>query len=402
MYIMVLGATMAVAVIGLSVLTALRIQRRGAEGTIDFAQARLYAQSAIEIGMLRIENDSDWRNTYPSGVWEENKLIGTGMYTLEGIDPDDDNLKNNETDSVVLTGTGYKGEARYKLSVTLVAESAALTCLEVSLQAGADAVFEDPATAWGEQIISANNVIQAIGACTIYPACESVNGFMGAVGPGPTTSGITPREMPDPLTVFEYYIANGTYIIPPSYRIDKHLLSPASNPFGPTTNPQGIYVVDCLGNDLTITKSRIVGTLVILNPGPNSEIKPSVHWEAAVPNFPALLVEGAILMDVGSEPLTESSTINFNPPGTPYEGVEDGDLDDSYPAIITGLVYVSGNLQTANTSAIEGVLVVGGTLQSTGTLTLTYSQTYLTNPPPGFGNVTHMVISPGTWTQVVD
>jgi len=405
MYVVVLGASTAIAVIGLAALTSLRINRHSMELTSDFADARLYARSAIEIGMFRIKEDPNWRTTYPllpDDVWELDQPIGSGTYTLKGVDPDDADFTNNDTDPLVLTGIGMQGEARCMLQVTLVAKTAPLSCLEVSLQAGADAVFEDPSTVWGEQIISANNVIQALGACTIYPNCEAVNGFVGAVQPGSATSGITPREMPDPLTVFEYYIANGTQITPPDYRIDKHLISPASNPFGPTTNPQGIYVINCWGADLTITKSRIVGTLVILNPGPNSEIKPSVHWEAALQNFPALLVEGGIRMDVGSDPLTESSAINFNPPGTPYEGVEDGDLDDSYEAIITGLVYVSDSLQMVNTSVIEGALVVGGTSRTTGTLTLIYSQRYLTDHPPGFGKQLGMDVSPGTWRQVVD
>lgn len=402
MYVAVLGCALVVAVIGLSALTVTRIERSYADATADFARSRLYAQSAIEMGMLRIRNDPEWRTTYPSGVWETDRPIGEGTYTLEGIDPDDNNLKDRDTDPVVLTGTGVRGDTQYKLQVILVADTEPLTCLEVSLQAGNDAIFQDPATVSGNQIISANNTIQAVGSCTINPDCEAVNGFVGAITPGSKTSGITPRTMPDSATVFDYYITNGTLITVPDYRIDKHLISPASNPFGPTTNSQGIYVVDCQSQNIVITKSRIVGTLVLLNTGANSEIKPSVYWEPAVANFPVLLVDGTLKMDVGSTDLTESAAINFNPPGTPYEGAEDGDLDDSYPPIIKGLVYIRNDLFTANSVAIEGVLVVGNTLTSTGVLELNYRQTYLDEHPPGFGATTRMVVSQGTWRQVVD
>jgi len=121
-----------------------------------------------------------------------------------------------------------------------------------------------------------------------------------------------------------------------------------------------------------------------------------------VTNFPVLLVDGTFRMDVGSTDLTESAAINFNPPGTPYEGEEDGELDDSYPPIIKGLVYIRNDLFTANSVAIEGVLVVGNTLTSTGLLELNYRQKYLEEHPPGFGTATGMVISQGTWRQVVD
>jgi len=406
MYVAVLGCAMIVAVIGLSALTMTRIERSFAEGTSDFAQARLYAQSAIEMGLLRIKNDPDWRTTYPNGTWEggetDPRLIGEGTYTLEGVDPNDNNLKDCDTDPVLLTGTGVQGDTQYKLQVILVADTEPLTCLEVSLQAGNDAIFQSPATVSGDQIISANNVIQAVGACTINPDCEAVNGFVGVISPGSKTSGIAPRTMPDSACVFDYYITNGTLITVPDYRIDKHLISPASNPFGPTTNPQGIYVVDCQSQNIVITKSRIVGTLVLLNTGSNSEIKPSVYWEPAVTNFPVLLVDGTLRMDVGSTDLMESATINFNPPGTPYEGEEDGDLDDSYPPIIKGMVYIRNDLFTANSVAIEGVLVVGNTLTSTGVLGVDYRQTYLDGHPPGFGAATGMVVSQGTWRQVVD
>jgi hypothetical protein len=35
-------------------------------------------------------------------------------------------------------------------------------------------------------------------------------------------------------------------------------------------------------------------------------------------------------------------------------------------------------------------------------LNLTYSDVFLNNPPPGFGTAPEMVLSPGTWKQLVD
>ena len=60
-YIMVLGTAMLVAVLGLSALMALCIERRTAEMAGDFGQARLHGQAAIEMGFVRIASDPDLR-----------------------------------------------------------------------------------------------------------------------------------------------------------------------------------------------------------------------------------------------------------------------------------------------------------------------------------------------------
>ena len=402
MYIAVLGCTLAVTVIGLSAVMVTRIERRSAEGAADMIQARLYAQSAIEVGLLRIRDDLDWRVTYPSGEWFAEQPIGTGTCSLEGIDPGDNNLKDADTDPLLLTGVGIQGDARYQFQVTLLAETDPLTCLEVSLQANTDAIFQDSVTIHGIQIVSANNVIQALGHVTVYPDMESVNGFVGALGPGATTSPTVARDMPDPVTVYDYYVTNGTPITVPGYVIEKQLLSPTSNPYGPT-DPQGIYVVDCGGQRLTISNARIVGTLVVLRAGSGSEIRPTVNLEPAVANFPVLLVDGSFMVDTGAGVLSESTTgINFNPPGTRFDGVEDSDLEDTYPAVIKGLVYVSNDLTTSNDAAFEGVVVVGNTFIGTDNVTVNYQGSFLANPPPGFTGPPRMYTSPGTWKRVVD
>ena len=400
MYAAVLGCAMLVTVIGLSALMALRVERRFAEGTADFAQARLYARSAVEMGFDRITRHSNWRQNYPSGVWEADQPIGTGTYTLEGVDPVDNDLRYLNADPVMLTGTGVEGNARYKLQVTLVGESLPLGCLEVALHAGNDLNFNNSIVV-GDQTISANNSVTESGS-TVSPDVEAVNSISGSGYTGTTTTGIAPRSMPDPVTVFDYYIDNGTEITVPGYLIENQLLSPTTNPYGPT-DPQGIYVVDCQTQNFTIRETRIVGTLVLLHAGAGSEITPQVNLEPAVSNFPVLLVEGSFTVNTGATALSESSAgVNFNPPGTPYAGSEDSLIDDSYPAVVKGLVYVSVDLVTNTNSAFEGVVVVGNTFTGPDNVTVNYGSAAHTNPPPGFAEPPQMLISSGTWRRVVD
>ncbi len=363
------------------------------------------------MGMHWIDDDPNWRTTYPNGVWEAERLIGNGTYTLEGTDPDGLALDNNDSDPLVLTGIGFEGDARYKLEVTLTAETQGLTCLEVALHAGTDLSFST-SDVQCNQTISANNSVSESGNCNIFSDVEAVNAISGDDYLGTNTTGITPRTMPD-STVFDYYLANGTTIdyasLPSSKDIAEELLSPDSNPYGPTTNPEGIYVIDCAGAKISIKDSRIVGTLVLLNTGSNSEVRATIHWEPAVANYPALLVSGVINFNFNNTTLSEPiQGTNFNPPGTPYPylgGTSNTTKDDTYPSMIKGLVYVSGDASAdMNHPVFDGVLVVGSTFTVTlqNDIDLTYRSTFLDNPPPGFGAPPKMVLSPGSWEQVVD
>jgi hypothetical protein len=238
---------------------------------------------------------------------------------------------------------------------------------------------------------------------------EAYNGFSGMLGPGSTSFLTSPRTMPDPSTLFDYYVTNGTVIDLASLptqgsipAIERALLSPANNPYGPT-NAQGIYVIDCASSPIYLTDSRIVGTLVLLNTGTDSQIYGSINCEPAVSNYPTLLVKGTIKFSPSGDLLEGSNpATNFNPPGTPYGGATDTDTSDTYPSLLKGLVYVSDEASTSFTPVFEGVLVVGVTMTVNGTVDLTYDSRYFSNPPPGFGGGGQMAVSPGTWNWVVD
>lgn len=406
-YLVVLSYASLVTIIGLSALLALRLQRRAAEGEIDFSQARQHARSAIELGMWMLGNNPAWRDDLPNGVWVENRTIGTGTYTLEGVDPNDGDLGNSILHPLVLTGTGLSGAARHKTQVRLEPVIAPLGCLEVALHAGADLNF-NAITLWSNQTISANNRVDSINS-RIVSSVEAVKAINGTDYTGTTTIGIDPRSMPSGA-VFDYYLSHGTPIsvlsLPTSnlkVQIANVVLSHASNPFGTETNPQGIYVIDCQGREIEIRFSRIVGTLVLLNPGSGSIIRLSVNWESAVENYPALLVSGAMAIGLDATDLSESALgVNFNPPGTPDEDEEDTVLDDTYDSEIEGLIYVSGNLEVSGSNQFKGVVIVGETLNATGTMDLTYRSDYFDNPPPGFIEVPKMRVVAGSWKQVVD
>lgn len=192
-------------------------------------------------------------------------------------------------------------------------------------------------------------------------------------------------------------------------RIRRVLLSPEHNPFGEgVTNPQGIYIIKCHGNIVTIENCRIIGTLVILDPDSDSAIRGAVNWQPAQQNFPALLTDKRLTIATQRNALSEATLYyNFNPPGTPYpypNGQSNANVEDVYPSRIRGLIYSGDQLEIEGSPVIDGQIITAGDLNIYAEqLDLNYSAAALNNPPPGFPAVTRRLrIRPGSWQRVVD
>jgi len=177
--------------------------------------------------------------------------------------------------------------------------------------------------------------------------------------------------------------------------IYRQALGPGVNPFFPyTTNAQGIYWINCAGNKLIIERSRIRGTLLLLNPGSGSCIGAGpIHWSPAVVGYPALMVRADTATDADltiaatNRMLSETENgVNYNPPGASHEDLgQDVDTNDIYPSEIQGLVVVGDDLTAQNNTLIRGQVVVGDDLSmSGGSLEVVYRPDSLLTPPPGF------------------
>ncbi len=216
-------------------------------------------------------------------------------------------------------------------------------------------------------------------------------------------SSVSPDTVPAPVDgLFAYYQSIGTVIeLSAARTFDRVLFSPASNPANTGLNARGIYVINARNNLLRITNSRVLGTLVILNANPASEIGPDVSISPASSDLPAMLVLGSIEFQLENADLRESEVArNLNPVGAPYLGVTDSDTSDAYPARIRGLVYVSQNVVIDDHSAFEGVLWVRGKTSVRATRTLTVRWAPLTSPIPGFSRVSSMRVANEGVTRV--
>lgn len=192
-----------------------------------------------------------------------------------------------------------------------------------------------------------------------------------------------------------------------SYVITRQLITPTTNPYG-LTNSSGIYVINCSGKDVIIADSRIVGTLVLRSPGVGTSIQRSVSWEPAIYNYPAIVAEDVIRIELSSTGLSEGIVgSNLNPSSAPFPfigGTSNTDVIDSYPSKINGLVYSSTDLTFTGNPTIFGVVIVNGDIYVNATsFSLNYQNIYLNDPPPGFSAGTvQMKVVPGTWQRSVN
>jgi hypothetical protein len=198
------------------------------------------------------------------------------------------------------------------------------------------------------------------------------------------------------------------------------VLSPASNPFWPgVTNAEGIYVINLVSvrKPLSILRSRIRGTLVVLNA--EARLHGAGRFEPAVANYPVILTNENLRLWCGGTGAARAvldegkCNVNFNPPGTPFEGAEDTDKADAYEALIRGIVYTTKEADIRYHPVLEGVLVANTYARSglttdplSGTfrtyLDLTHLGLYTRNAPPGFRLPPVLKIAPGSMRQTVD
>lgn len=398
-----------VLVIGLTGVAAQRVRLRVAQNGLDAVEARMNAESGLDVAMQRIADSATWRLVVPpSGDWITNQRVGRGAFSINLTDPSDGVVLGLADDPIVIRSTGSAGSARQILSVRMDSRSDPLSCLGAALCAGGDIVF-GAITAAADQPISTNSTMTASGS-TVNATVESAGAISGSSYTGTKKQNNGTREMPA-NDALDSYIARATPIsilLIPSRRIEKTVLGPGVNPYG-LANAEGIYSINCLGQDLELRDCRIYGTLIITNAAGGVRIRDSVNMETPNLANPAVAVVGPLLLELAPTSLQESSVgANLNPAGVPYSGVTDSDTSDSYPSSITGLVYVTGNLQltpsggNSTGNVIKGTLVVGGKVSADGPLAITYQASLYASPPKGFRGNYRMAITPGSWTQVVE
>ena len=397
-YVFVLGAAMLIATTGI-LATTLQSARLARQRSMD-ATVSVDAEhaAAVEYAIETFENDpsgSAWR-PFSKLVVNAPAMLGTNgtSHVLSLTDPADDNLRTvNLVDDVQLRVESTVGASKRATQLTFGFTQTPLSALSNALIRESE--HHGTITVIGTKATAAS--------LPVRDAAYDANAQTG-VTPAQLSAAIlamnstVPGEVQEPSSeLFAYYRSIGTLItLSTATTYDRVLFSPTSNPAGTGLNARGIYVIDCANKRLMLSESRVLGTLVIINPHRTSRIGPKVSMSPASADLPTLLVDGEMFFDLEDDDLREwdawDADRNFNPSGAPYLGETDSDESDQYPSRIRGLTYVSAKAKIGQNSAFEGVLWVNGGVHVSMSRTLTVRWAPLTAPIPGFTTASSMFV----------
>ena len=411
-YVMVLGVSVLVAVIGVGALLTARIATRAATGSNDAAEADVLATSAVEHALSLINAQPNWRTAYQSGTESPAVPLGRGTFTWRVVDEINGNLADDPAQPVRLYGSGSVGQARRVYSVMLRPDGPALEVLKKT--AHGDAAFNVGSLATVSATggpLSTDGEFRADG--NVNADVEATNcsggGFKGGVN-----NNVRPRPMPSPGAL-DLYLFRAT-----SLRWDRvagglsGALGPGVNPWG-AGNREGIYHVAVpASGQLRIDNARLSATLLVTaGPGARVKVGPSVLWEPPQPYLPSLIVRGngvKVELDSSLTGVTEiAAGQSLNPSGMPYNGSSDSDVLDTYPSELRGLFHVGGtsvevivgaNLRMNGVLLTDGAITAGDSLLNvTVNASFAADPRLFSDPPAGYTLGERMVPLEGSWER---
>ncbi len=408
-YLAVLMASLIVASLAMSAVTTAHYFARDLNEEADFRRAQLAADSALEWAVAKINSANDWRSVHTHNIDSSPQAFGDAVLKYRLLDTDG-NLGDDPMDACDLLVTATVGNARYAWRATLEPAGSALSCLANAASAQQDIELQMFGVWSSDGRFASGSSVSVASFAALTADCATVGGSSGSIYGSLSSIAANDLQIPS-ASVLEPYVAVATAVnasllpkLSGTIQIDKCSLSPAVNSISGEVNSSGIYFIDCGNSPITISNSRLQCTLVLKNVGSGCKVDGSLYWEAARPNYPALLVDGPLELALSRDPLKESSAnVNFNPAGYPFRGVVDASKVTVYPSQIRGLVYCSGRIQLSSGLSqvdIFGGLVSGEKIRGMADLFVHYRDVYLQTPPPGFRSFSQVRLASGSVRRV--
>lgn len=402
-YLVVLSTVTLVIILSVAAAIAARIGVESANASIDAALARRVALSGIDLALSKVDNTLPARDTIndASGVVSDTTYDGVRL-VVSASDPEDGDITGRTDQDLLLTSSASVRRASQKFQVRLTPYSEPISALSKAVSVGGRITFDSVwfrgiGEIWaGENVTASSSTIQLI--------VRSHGVVSGSTYSDTTQSSADMLVMPDPDDVesaLRDYATPISFSSIPSSRIDGRLISAASNPFG-AVNSSGIYIVDIGPGTLRIRDTRIIGTLLVITSGLGKVvIEESVCAEPFIEGYPCLVVIGDVQFDGSGADLKEATeNVNYNPFGSPFEGVVDSDKTDSYGSVLKGIVYVSDDLDVnSNGLSVLGTLIVGDDASFRGRASAIYQS--WEQAAPGFGGGRWKIEEP-TWKRTLN
>jgi hypothetical protein len=255
-------------------------------------QSEFLSPSAMELALTQIQEDSNWRVNYTSGVNTPIALTPrlSAVYSL--TEPDGD-FTDDDTDPVQLSVAALSGNTTHSIVASMLPK---------------------PHPALGYTVF-ANGIIELWSSTTLDGKVYAQDGFFSLSGSTfngsqnlrSSPAGVIASDMsgvnsitlkskplnPDP----SYFITRSTTVISTlgagGYEVKNAVLTESTNTLG-VANPDGIYHVATKGNDLFIEDVFIRGTLVITAaPGDFVTFRGGVFIDEGITGQPSVIITGA-------------------------------------------------------------------------------------------------------------
>lgn len=126
-YILILGVSVILMVIGLSAATVARVNTRSVAVDNDWAEAQVLAFSAAEHALAAIQATDDWRTKFRSSETTVNLARGTFRWRL--VDEADGDLADNDAEPFLIVARGQVNDGAYAVGLNCVVDGEPLDAL---------------------------------------------------------------------------------------------------------------------------------------------------------------------------------------------------------------------------------------------------------------------------------
>ncbi len=399
-YLLVLAMGTLLTVIGLSIGVAGRIATRTTSAERDWSEAGVLAQSGAELALATISAESKWRELRPCDDWNPVVTIGNGHVKWKLKDPGDNDLSNNPSDPVLVSGEATVGAAARRFSVLASPGVArALPVLSTGLYGGGAVTVSSALTVSGGPVHAAGTLSNSSTIWADVNAQSIVNtGTIGGFVVTPSDALSTPGS--EVLLDYQAESTQILYSLIPLGRIDNKILSASSNPYG-TASATGVYFIRVPSSStLRIRDSIVRATLLVqLQAGARLILEGNVAWNPPSSGMPSLIAAGLPGTEVVAG--TGSGTVTVTAAQLNALGIQIGVLTlGSAPSELNGLFHVAGGTSTTfqSTPQIVGTWISDGAVTVGGTTKIVVDPQLATNPPRRYAVPNDTVTAvPGTF-----
>lgn|GEM_PF-2760269 len=340
-------------VVTLAASEEMGLEAKAAQNRNAVRQAYLSAYTGIDYGLYLSRMVPGWRTLLSAGDFMVNYTVGRGTVTVTADDPGGGAITNDPIGVVRLTAQAKCDLA--KRTVTILSQPPPGPALRYAIcsLSDKDLNIRDGVSIYGD-IRTGGNVIAD-------PDVSLAGNIYTAPGmdvdahliDGDTQLIRTEGAVASPPVDFAWYQSVAQELTLPftggAYVIENTRITPDENPFG-FAHAQGLYYFDAGGNEVHITDSYVIGSLIFANVS-RVTIKGGYYHKTHLKQYPALLCDADIWVEIGRN-------LEEIPTGVDFNG--DGDTRDRFVSQIRGVIYSSGEVRGFQNGSDPGPFYIAG------------------------------------------